>query len=231
MKDEKETQTQQRHVVALEVKAVSEDGTFSGYASVFDVVDSQRDIMKRGAFAASIARYISKGRMPSLLWQHNIDEPCGIITTLREDERGLYFEGKLALDIQRGREAYALLKMGALDGISVGYSAVNYEYDTKEGVRELIEVELWEVSLVTFPANTAARVTQVKTLKGVTVETIAERKRDVEAALRDAGASDSVARFIASQIRPPAGCDAQGKAVDMVKSLSRAIAILTPSTL
>lgn len=220
---------QQKHALSamMEIKTVAEDGTFSGYASVFDVVDSYRDIIRSGAFASTIADYASKGRMPSLLWQHNNDEPCGIIVALREDQRGLYFEGKLALDTQRGKEAHALLKMGALNGLSIGYSVVKYDYDEKQAVRLLLEVELWEVSLVTFPANDAARVTQVKKLDGVTVSNIAERKRDVEAALRDAGASDSVARFIASHIRPPAGCDAQGEAGDMVKSVERAFAILT----
>lgn len=192
------------------LKEIGEDGSFSGYASVFDVIDSHYDIITRGAFTNTISRYTEKGRMPSFLWQHNGDEPIGIITLLREDERGLYMEGKLALDTQRGKEAYSLLKMGALNGLSIGYSPVRYTIEEKTGVRKLTEVELWEVSLVTFPANDSARVTQVKTLQGVSVEMLHKRKKDIEAALCDAGASDSVARFVASQLKPPAECDAQG---------------------
>ena len=193
------------------LKEIGEDGSFRGYASVFDVIDSHYDVITRGAFTATISSYTEKGRMPSFLWQHNSDEPIGIITLLREDERGLYMEGKLALDTQRGKEAYSLLKMGALNGLSIGYSPVRYIIEEKTGVRKLTEVELWEVSLVTFPANDSARLTQVKTLQGISVEVAHERKRDIEAALRDAGASDSVARYVAAQVRPPAGCDAQGE--------------------
>lgn len=143
----------------LQVKSLDSAGRFAGYASVFDVVDSQKDIILRGAFAETL-----KGRVGDIkmLWQHQQDEPIGIFERMFEDKNGLYVEGKLLLDVARAREAYALLKEGALGGLSIGYSPIKYRTDTKTGVRMLSVVELWEVSLVTFPANEAAKITVVK---------------------------------------------------------------------
>ena len=143
----------------LELKSLDLQGLFAGYASVFGVVDSQRDIVLRGAFSKSV-----KGRAGEIkfLWQHQQDEPIGIFDAMFEDARGLYVEGRLLLDVQRAKEAHTLLKMGAISGLSIGYSPVRYTIDKKTGVRRLSEVELWEVSLVTFPANEAANVTVVK---------------------------------------------------------------------
>lgn len=143
----------------LNMKSLDQAGRFAGYASVFDVVDSQRDIIIRGAFAHTL-----QGRTPliKLLWQHQQHDPIGVLDRLFEDERGLYVEGTLLLDVQRAREAYALLKSGAVQGMSIGYSPVRYRIDAETGVRILSEVDLWEVSLVTFAANEAAKVTVVK---------------------------------------------------------------------
>ena len=144
---------------ALELKRLSEDGRFAGYASVFDVVDSQRDVVLPGAFAQSLAE---RGGQVKLLWQHAMGEPIGYFTHMFEDAHGLYVEGQLMLELEKGREAYALLKQGVVKGLSIGYSPVHYSYDPDSGVRKLSEVALWEVSLVTFPANEAAQVTVVK---------------------------------------------------------------------
>ena len=143
----------------LEVKSLNEEGRFAGYASVFDVVDNQRDVVLRGAFAEHV-----KGRASDikLLWQHRMDEPIGVFTHVFEDARGLYVEGQLLLGVQRGREAYDLLKAGAVNGLSIGYSPLRYRLDDDTGVRYLSSVHLWEVSLVTFPANVQAGVTVVK---------------------------------------------------------------------
>ena len=143
----------------LELKSLDPSGRFAGYASVFNVVDSQRDIVLRGAFMESI-----RGRAAEvkLLWQHQQDEPIGTITTLFEDERGLYVEGQLLMAWQRAREAFALLKAGVISGLSIGYTPRRYNVDPDTGVRELAAVDLWEISLVTFPANAAAGVTVVK---------------------------------------------------------------------
>lgn len=143
----------------LRVKSLDFAGRFAGYASVFDVVDSQKDIILRGAFAETL-----KGRVGDIkmLWQHQQDEPIGIFERMFEDINGLYVEGKLLLDVARAKEAHALLKEGAIGGLSIGYSPVKYSLNEKTGVRMLSAVELWEVSLVTFPANEAAKITVVK---------------------------------------------------------------------
>lgn len=144
---------------ALELKSLDAQGRFAGYASVFNVIDSQRDIILRGAFAKTL-----KGRIGEikLLWQHQQSEPIGVFDRIFEDARGLYVEGRLLLHVRRAQEAHTLLKAGALSGLSIGYSPVHYTVDPHTGVRTLSEVALWEISLVTFPANEAAGVTVVK---------------------------------------------------------------------
>ena len=143
----------------LEVKSLDATGRFAGYASVFDVVDSQKDIILRGAFAETL-----KGRVGDIkmLWQHQQAEPIGVFERMFEDANGLYVEGRLLLDVARAKEAYALLKEKAIGGLSIGYSPIKYRLHEKTGVRLLSSVELWEVSLVTFPANEAAKITVVK---------------------------------------------------------------------
>ena len=148
----------------IEIKAVNEDGLFSGYASVFEEIDSCRDIVKRGAFEKTLAESESKGRAVPILWQHDAAKPIGVYTELKEDEHGLYVEGQLNMDVQQAREALSLLRQKALSGISIGYNSVRYDTDVKSGVRRLYELKLYEASLVTFPACDGARVTDVKTI-------------------------------------------------------------------
>lgn len=143
----------------LELKSLNEAGRFTGYASVFDVVDNQKDIILRGAFTHTLQA--RKGDI-KLLWQHQMDEPIGTLETLMEDKRGLYVEGRLLLSIARAREAYDLIKAGALSGMSIGYTPKKHRFNPKTGVREIYEVELWEISLVTFPANSAASISAIK---------------------------------------------------------------------
>ncbi len=144
---------------ALELKSLDQEGRFAGYASVFDIVDNQHDVMLRGAFSKTLIR--GAGNI-KLLWKHQQDEPIGVFDRVFEDDRGLYVEGRLLLNVRRAQEAYTLLKAGAVNGLSIGYSPISYNIDANSGVRRLAEVDLWEVSLVTFPANTAANVTVVK---------------------------------------------------------------------
>ncbi len=144
--------------VALNLKSVEKDGVFAGYASVFDVLDQHQDVVQKGAFSGTITK--RRGQI-KLLWQHRQDEPIGVIDEIFEDRLGLYVRGRLLLELQRAREAYALLKEGAIGGLSIGYSPLRYVYQD-DGTRVISEVELWEVSLVTFPANTAAGITVVK---------------------------------------------------------------------
>lgn len=153
----------------LALKSLDESGRFAGYASVFGVVDNQRDIIVRGAFRKTL-----KGRVAEIkfLWQHQQEEPIGVFERMFEDSRGLYVEGRLLLNVRRAREAYTLLKAGAISGLSIGYSPVKHSVDKKTGVRQLQEVELWEVSLVTFPANASANVTVVKSEEGALLAAI-----------------------------------------------------------
>ena len=147
---------------SFQIKAVSDDGFFSGYASVFDVVDGDYDVVLKGAFTESLASWSAKKSLPAMLWQHRIPEPIGIYTKMVEDSVGLYVEGKLCLDSARGKEAHSLMKMGALSGLSIGFISRDDSYDRVTGVRTLKKLDLWEVSVVTFPANDAARVSGVK---------------------------------------------------------------------
>ncbi|MDX2113696.1 MAG: HK97 family phage prohead protease [Alphaproteobacteria bacterium] len=164
----------------LNLKSLDEQGRFAGYASVFEVVDSQRDRMASGAFSRTL-----QGRVPQirLLWQHQQSEPIGIFERMLEDEVGLYVEGRLLLSVQRAKEAYSLLREGAISGLSIGYSPVRYQIDPESGIRTLYEVDLWEISLVTFPANSAAQVTVVKHSSQSLAPQLHEEE-DVSAAMR-----------------------------------------------
>lgn len=143
----------------LDIKSINQGGYFAGYASVFDVIDNQRDIIVHGAFRQTLKDRTSEIK---LLWQHQQSDPIGVFHNIKEDEVGLYVEGQLLLEVAKAKEAYALLKAGAVKGLSIGYSPVQYHIDAESGVRYLSELELWEISLVTFPANPVANVTVVK---------------------------------------------------------------------
>ena len=141
---------------------ISVDGLFEGYASLFGVVDLSRDVVEAGAFAASLARRGASG--VRMLWQHDPAEPIGQWLTLREDARGLFVRGRLSLDVARARELRALMKAGALDGLSIGFRPEKFRTDPRSGHRRLERVDLWEISLVTFPMLPGARVSAVKSL-------------------------------------------------------------------
>lgn len=179
----------------FELKAISDSGAFEGYGSVFGIKDSYDEIVAPGAFTESLAAQKSVGKMPSLLWQHRSDEPIGVYTAMSEDNFGLKVSGQLALKTVRGAEAYELLKMKAISGLSIGYVTRDHSDDRATGIRTLKKVDLWEVSLVTFPANDTARVHGVKT-----VETI-ENLRDAEIYLRDSGMSRTQAVAFISRIK------------------------------
>ena len=137
-------------------------GIFEGYASVFGNKDLGNDVVMAGAFRKSLK---SKGvRKIKMLFQHDTKEPIGIYTQIKEDANGLRVQGQLAMNTQKGREVYELMKMGAIDGLSVGYrvDAKGYSYDERGKKRMLREVDLMEISAVTFPMNPKARVSAVK---------------------------------------------------------------------
>jgi HK97 family phage prohead protease len=145
----------------LELKDVSENdgyGYFEGYASVFNYLDSDNDIVLRGAFVDSISVYPNV----KMLWQHNPSMPIGKYPEIREDENGLYVKGQINLQVEKGKEAYALVKQGALDSMSIGYRTKECEYDSTKSVRKIKKLDLYEVSLVTFPANDRATINGVK---------------------------------------------------------------------
>lgn len=153
----------QTKTMAFTADNLKDDGTFCGYCSVFDVKDSYDDVVKKGAFVESLNFWQSKNKMPPILWQHNRSEVIGVWTKLYEDEHGLYGEGKLLInDVAKAREAYALIKNGAIDGLSIGYYTQKWAFDEKENALELLQIDLKEVSIVTFPANTDSIISNVK---------------------------------------------------------------------
>ena len=131
--------------------------TVSGYASVFGQVQGGAYIVMPGAYVASLARLAARGGRVRMLWQHDPGQPIGVWEEVREDARGLWVKGRLLPGVARGREAAALLAEGAIDGLSIGYRAVRAERDGR-GRRLLHEIDLWEVSLVTFPMQGEARI-------------------------------------------------------------------------
>jgi HK97 family phage prohead protease len=139
---------------------VTGQGRFSGYASVFGEVDLGKDAIAPGAFAQSLARRGASG--VRMLFQHDPGEPLGAWKTIREDARGLYVEGILSPGVARAQEVHMLMKAGALDGLSIGFQTVKAKTDGKTGVRRILEADLWEISIVTFPMLPSARVSNVK---------------------------------------------------------------------
>ena len=129
----------------------------SGYASLFGKADQGGDVVETGAYAASLSRLAGKGGRVKMLWQHDPAQPIGVWDEVREDAAGLWVKGRILSDVAKGREAAALIEAGAIDGLSIGYRTVRAT-KTAKGGRLLSELELWEVSLVTFPMLPDARV-------------------------------------------------------------------------
>ena len=165
---------------------------FEGYASVFGNKDLGNDVVEKGAFMRSLRRKGAK--KIKMLYQHDTKEPIGVFDMVKEDEDGLYVKGRLAMGTQKGREVYELMKMGAIDGLSVGYrvDAKGYDYDKRKKYRRLKEVDLMEISAVTFPMNPSARIQAVKSDYTV---------REWEKKLREVGdLSHSEAKVAASAV-------------------------------
>ena len=175
-------------------KELTEDGSFEGYGSVFEVVDAYSEVVVAGAFAESLERHNADGGQTiKMLWQHDSSKPIGVWPSLTEDEKGLKVRGKLFLDVQQGREAYVLMKGDAqsglrgLDGLSIGYNLLAHEVDGK--VWRLTKIDLREVSPVTFPACSPASIDRVKSVRTI---------RDLERIHRDDGWSQRDAKAMAS---------------------------------
>ncbi|AHJ66363.1 HK97 family phage prohead protease [Granulibacter bethesdensis] len=178
--------------VPFECRSLAEDGSFEGYGSAFGVIEeSYGTRFAPGAFSNTLAMSRRSGTMPKLLWQHDPSQPIGVYTAISEDTRGLRVQGRLTMQVQRAQEAYALLKDGALDGLSVGFRTNKYDFDDTTGIRTITDASLFEISIVTFAANPGARVDNVRS----DIRT----ERDFEKFLRDAGFSHSRAKAIASR--------------------------------
>lgn len=176
----------------LEVKEITEAGEFAGYASVFNVKDSQGDVVLPGAFKKTLKNWAKQKRFPPMLWQHIAEEPIGVYKTMSEDEHGLYVEGRILREAgATERRAYEHLRAGTIDGLSIGYTlpSNSVEFDDEQGVYLLKEIDLWEVSLVTFPANPEATVDAVKSA-------IEGGPKEFERFLREAGLSRSQAKCL-----------------------------------
>ncbi|WP_448216282.1 HK97 family phage prohead protease [Endozoicomonas sp. 2B-B] len=189
--------TKKRLDAPLKIKSVSESGEFSGYGSVFGVKDSYSDIVLPGAFKESLNHWQEKAQLPAMLWQHRMDEPIGVYTKMEEDDEGLYVEGRLLIDDDSlAKRAHAHMKAGSLSGLSIGYSLNDYEWDKDKGAWLLKDIDLWEVSLVTFPANDEARISDVKTAlsRGEEVS-----PKQIERVLRDVGLSRTQAKAFMSE--------------------------------
>lgn len=137
-------------------------GTVEGYGSVFNLLDRGGDIILPGAFKKSLAEWRKSKNAVPMLWQHDASEPIGIWNELKEDDKGLRVKGELVLDVPKAQAAYSLMKKKAVKGLSIGYRTKQSEIDRTTGVRKLKEVELWEISLVTFPMMPEAQITGVK---------------------------------------------------------------------
>jgi hypothetical protein len=139
---------------------IDADGTVEGYASLFGEIDQARDMVMRGAFADTLAAR-SINRIP-MLFQHDPAEPIGVWLELREDHRGLFARGRLIPDVTRARELLSLVRAGAIDGLSIGFRTVKGTIDPRSRIRRLYAIDLWEISIVTFPLLAGARVRAVK---------------------------------------------------------------------
>ncbi|SEF68959.1 HK97 family phage prohead protease [Bosea lathyri] len=139
------------------------DGMFEGYASLFRIADMGKDVVEPGAFRESLVRRGPSG--VKLLWQHDPAEPIGRWLSLVEDSRGLFVRGQLSLAVGRAREVHVLMREGAIDGLSIGFRPEKARTEPRTGLRRLERVDLWEVSLVTFPMLPQARVSAVKAVR------------------------------------------------------------------
>lgn len=207
--------------IPFEIKSVSDSGEFSGYGSVFGVKDSYSDIVIKGAFANSLSKWKEKGRLPALLWQHKTDEPIGYYTKMVEDDNGLYLEGQLLIDDDPlAKRAYAHMKAKSLSGLSIGYILNDYDYDKEKSAFILKDIDLWEVSVVTFPANDEARIDNVKS---IFESGDIPPPKEIERVLRDVGLSRTQAKAFMSEgyssLKQRDASNSEENALNILKSI------------
>jgi uncharacterized protein len=205
---------------------LDKDGTFTGYGSVFDVVDYDMDIVAAGAFAKTLKEWGRKKMLPPVVWQHDVRNPVGPHLEMSEDAKGLKTKGMLLVDdVQKAREARALMKHKAVNGLSIGFitrKSKNGKDKDDRPVRVIQEVELLEVSIVTMAANPAARVLDVKGQQ-ITAETIERLStpREFEEILREVGFSKTAAMAFMAK------CRKQGEPVNAEVAFNRLLAEMT----
>jgi HK97 family phage prohead protease len=199
-------------------------GEFAGYGAVFGNVDSHGDIIEPGAFSDTLAQWGSKGALPSMKLMHGSvanpftgsDLPIGKWKTMREDERGLYVEGKISgMDTDRGRFHYALMQDGALSGLSIGYKAVRTARGSGQIKRRLQALKLVEVSLVPEGSNEQAQITDIKTWAEGELPSL----KQFEEFLREAGFSKTQATAIAGKGLAPLLRSESGTADELAEYL------------
>lgn len=196
----------------LDLKEVSEEGEFEGYASKFGDRDQGGDTVMKGAFKNSLKNRSAKGI--KMLWQHDPSFPIGVWEEVKEDATGLFVRGRLLTTVSKAMETYELMKAGVIDGMSIGYRTIKALRDDATGFRQLKELDLWEISLVTFPMLQSATVTNVKGDWD---------KRQVERVLRDAGMPNAMATKLVAGGWDAANTAGQGDPDSGLSDLSESI--------
>lgn len=181
------------------------DGVFSGYGAIFDephqtsswqVPSDWSDVVKPGAFERTLAEHAARGTRPAMLLQHDMGEPIGVWTSTVEDARGLAVEGQLTIEVADVADTYKLMKSGAIPGLSIGFSVANAALNEKTRTREILEVDLYEISAVTIPAISGA---QIEDVKSAVFERDPRNIRELESILRDAGLTRSEAKALCAE--------------------------------
>lgn len=205
---------------ALRVKLSGvKTGLVEGYASTFnDMPDSYGDVVAPGAFARSIAEHKAEGTAPLMLWQHRSAEPIGRWTSMREDAKGLFVTGQVNLDTSRGKDVHAHLRDGDVSGLSIGFFvAEGGRKEQADGTSLLTELDLMEISVVSFPANRNARIAGTKNLAS---------KTDLITLLREGGLSKAAAHRVAAGGWPALANEEHAKATALAERIARATAEL-----
>jgi len=210
-----------------EVKLAGDDaaaGTVDGYGSVFGLLDRGGDIVMPGAFKASLAEWRRRKAMPPMLWQHDPSMPLGVWSDIAEDEKGLRIKGQLVMDVPQAAAARALIAAGAVKGLSIGYRTIDADVNRQTGARHLKKVDLWEVSLVTFPMLPEATITGIK--QDIDPREL-ERALRAELSLSSADAVKAVA-IVKKHLRDggDGGHDPRDGAKDVLMSLRKAASAL-----
>ncbi|MGA1804435.1 HK97 family phage prohead protease [Rhizobium sp. HT1-10] len=148
--------------LSLRFEAPTDAGEFSGYAVIWGERNGHNEIVKRGAFRASIEQHRAAGTKPVMLWSHDPSDIIGVWNEVREDDKGLFVRGQLIIATTRGKEAHELLKAGALNGLSIGFRVLKGGETRQSGVRVLTGVDVREISLVGMPSAGSARITSIR---------------------------------------------------------------------